>query len=347
VVLAGHKVVAGGFHVRAGSPHAEVNALTAAGGRARGATLVVTLEPCNHTGRTGPCTEAILAAGITRVVIGAPDPNPHVAGGGAARLRAAGVEVVAGVMAAECAALNAGWAHWVATGRPFVTLKLATTLDGRIAARTGASQWITGPPARRRGHELRAESDAILVGAGTALADDPRLGVREIAALSDEAGPPLDPLRVLVDSRLSVPPAARLFARGDAGVVVATASPTAGGRAAAIKSTGATVWRLAGEDGRVDLAALIARLGSMTPRPVTRLLVEGGGEIAASLLRADLVDRVKLFMAPRFMGGDGLPAIAGLGVTHPDAAPRFVLDEAVRVGDDLELTLRPAGAAAP
>ncbi len=229
VVVRDGQIVGEGWHVRAGEPHAEVNALTDAGDAARGADLYVTLEPCCFTGRTGPCTEAVIAAGVRRVVVAAEDPNPRVAGGGVARLREAGLEVVEGVLDDASHALNEIFDHWVLARRPWVELKLATSLDGRIAAASGASRWITGAPARRRVHERRAALDAVMVGRRTASVDDPTLTVRDAPAPSG------DPIRVVVDSRLEVPLSARLYttASPDRPVVVGTAVDTTDPRAVA------------------------------------------------------------------------------------------------------------------
>ncbi|MGM0577481.1 MAG: bifunctional diaminohydroxyphosphoribosylaminopyrimidine deaminase/5-amino-6-(5-phosphoribosylamino)uracil reductase RibD [Myxococcota bacterium] len=343
VVVRDGVCVGEGFHVRAGGPHAEVHALREAGADARGADMYVTLEPCNHRGRTGPCTEAILRAGVARVILGAGDPNPQVCGSGVARLREGGVEVITGVLAEECHALNEIFEHWITTGRPLVVLKLAATLDGRIAARTGASRWITGPEARREVHRMRARLDAVMVGSGTALADDPRLTARGV---DDEAGG--DPLRIVVDSGLAVPTTARLFeGAGAPGVLVATARPDDDPGAEVRRSLGAEVWSLPSPDGRVDVTALIDRLGARIPRPVTSVLVEGGSGLATALLRAGRVDRLITFLAPRLMGSDGVPAVGSLGVDTPDEAPGFVVDRVRRVGADVEIVARPGQDGSP
>ena len=330
-------VVGEDFHERAGQAHAEIGALRAAGEDARGADLYVTLEPCCYTGRTGPCTEALIEAGVRRAFVGAIDPNPRVAGQGLDRLREAGIEVTHGVLGDVCTELNVVFNHWVTTGRPLVVLKLASTLDGRIASRTGASQWITSEPARRVVHAMRAHLEAVMVGRGTALADDPRLTVR------DAPCPGGQPIRVLVDSVLAVPVTARLFSQGDVPeVIVATALPSGDPRTEERRATGATVWSLPAADGRVDLAALIQRLGTHEPEPVTGLLVEGGAGLAAALVQADLVDRVHWFLAPTLMGADGHAAIGPLGVDTPDGAPRFRLLRTGLVGEDLEIVAIPA-----
>jgi diaminohydroxyphosphoribosylaminopyrimidine deaminase/5-amino-6-(5-phosphoribosylamino)uracil reductase len=337
VVVRDGGVVATGFHERAGGPHAEVAALAAAGALARGATVVVTLEPCCHTGRTGPCTEALIRAGVARVVVGAGDPNPRVAGGGIAALRAAGVEVEVGVLADECEAQNEVFRHWVVTGRPLVTVKLAQSVDGRIATSSGDSRWVSGAAARAEVHQMRAQHDAVMVGSDTALADDPRLTVRDAAA------PAGDPVRVLVDGRLRVPLGARLFDGAEAGgVVVGTAVAAGDPRAEERRARGVQVLSAAGglEGSRVDLRALLEQLGGLAPRPVTSLLVEGGGRLAGALVEAGLVDRLRVYVAPCVLGADGVPAIGALGLLTVQDAPRFVVDGVARVGEDVRLDLR-------
>ena len=338
VVVCGDGVVGEGWHVKVGEPHAEVNALHDAGEAARGADLYVTLEPCCFTGRTGPCTEAIIAAGIRRVVVAADDPNPRVAGGGVARLREAGIEVVEGVLGEASHRLNEVFDHWIMARRPWVELKLAISLDGRIAASDGQSHWITGAPARRRVHERRAAMDGVMVGRRTAALDDPLLTVRDAPA------PGGDPIRVLVDSTLRVPADAKLYTTVSAErpVVVATTVDPADPRAIALSNTGVEVWRLPGADGRVDLEALLGRLATREPKPVASLLVEGGGVLAASLVDAGLVCRLRLFIAPILLGGDATAALAGLGLIAPSAAPRWRIEGVAPVGDDIELTAVPA-----
>ncbi len=331
VVVKNGELVGEGFHERAGEPHAEVHALRAAREAARGATVYVTLEPCCFSGRTGPCTEALIEAGVARVVIGATDPNPRVSGAGVTRLREAGLEVTVGVLEEACWELNVVFNHWVTTGRPLVVLKLATTLDGRIAAASGESQWITGASARAEVHAMRAHLDAVMVGSGTALADDPRLTARDVEL------PGGQPVRVLVDGRLRVPRSAKLFA-SPGPVIVATTGASAADLES-LEITGAEVLTLPSDGEHIDLGALLDALGSHEPNPITGLLVEGGGGLSTALIEAGLVDRLHLFVAPTFMGGDGLAAIGSLGVTHPDEAPRFDVVQLNTVGDDLEIVL--------
>jgi diaminohydroxyphosphoribosylaminopyrimidine deaminase/5-amino-6-(5-phosphoribosylamino)uracil reductase len=343
VVVRGGRVVGHAVTAPGGRPHAETQALAMAGAAARGATAYVTLEPCCHQAVTPPCTDALIAAGVARVIVATADPDPRVDGGGIARLRAAGVVVETGLLGTEARELNAGFFSRIRAGRPLVTLKLATTLDGRIAARTGASRWITGEAARRAAHMLRGRHDAVLVGVETVLADDPDLTCRLPGFR------PTPAVRVVADSRLRTPPDARLvrttteaptwvLARGDAdpdragalrdrGVVVLDVPPNTPNGAPAVPSAG------------IDLAA---GLGALARRGITRVLAEGGGRIAASLLRADLVDRVAWFHAPGVMGGDGVPAAAALGVEHPAAMPRFVRERVSELGADLLIELRRA-----
>jgi diaminohydroxyphosphoribosylaminopyrimidine deaminase/5-amino-6-(5-phosphoribosylamino)uracil reductase len=327
VLVRGGRVVGEGFHHRAGAPHAEVEALRAAGGRARGATLYVTLEPCTHFGRTPPCVDALLPLRLRRVVIAMPDPNPRVRGRGIARLRRSGIPVVVGVGEDEARRLTAGYASRTLRGRPVVTLKLATTLDGRIAAPGGDARWITGAAARRLAHALRDVSDAVLVGAGTVRADDPRLTCRLPGGH--------DPVRVvLAGRRLALPPRARLLARrGPPTWVVAPAGAPAA-RVAALRGRGVEVLLLGGRNGRVPLRAVVHALGE---RGITSLLVEGGGTVAAAALRARVVDRLVLFVAPALLGGDAVAAVAPLGLRRVADAVRVDRLSVGRVGSDLVL----------
>ena len=321
-------VVGQGFHVRAGEAHAEVTALGEAGTLARGATLVVTLEPCAHQGRTPPCADAILAAGIERVVLGMKDPNPLVDGRGIERLRAAGVEVVVGAFERDCRALNPPYLKQLSTGLPWVTLKAMLTLDGRMASDRGESRGLGGDAEQRLCHRLRAESDAILVGIGTVLADDPRLTVRLARGRT--------PLRVVVDSSLRTPVDSRLVSSvGEAPVAVATTSADEA-RTAALESRGIEVWRFAPDAaGRVPLRPVLARLALEGRFAV---LAEGGSAIHTSLLREDLADAVAVGLAPRLMGGLRAPMFTGdLGRASLAEAIAIRNLAARRVGRDLWL----------
>lgn len=332
VVVAQGRVVGRGWHKRPGAAHGEAMALRAAGARARGATLYVTLEPCNHHGRTPPCTEAILASGVRRVVFGARDPNPLVRGGGAARLRRAGIEVLGGVERAACEELVAAFVSLVRRGRPLVTLKLAATLDGRLATRSGDSRWITGPTARRLVHRWRDEMDAVMVGIGTVLADDPRLTCRRRGGR--------DPLRVVVDSRLRTPPSALVLTKEAAPATLIASVISRGPKLTALRAGGATVLPLPSRGGRVSLRCLFAALGQ---RGVASVLLEGGPTLAAAALREGLVDRLYVFLSPRLIGGDGMPMLASLGVGRLRDAPRLRWVGAERVGDDWLLRAEPEG----
>ncbi|HEV8457512.1 MAG TPA: bifunctional diaminohydroxyphosphoribosylaminopyrimidine deaminase/5-amino-6-(5-phosphoribosylamino)uracil reductase RibD [Methylomirabilota bacterium] len=292
-----------GFHSRAGAPHAEIEALREAGGRANGATLYVTLEPCNHAGRTPPCVDALVGAGIRRVVAATADPNPQVRGGGANALRRAGVEVLVGCLESEARALNRVFFTAMERMRPHVTLKCAMTLDGKIAASDRSSRWITGEAARREAHRLRSECDAIVVGIGTVLTDDPALTVR-----LDPPGP-REPLRVVVDSRCRLPLTARLIASGDPGrVVVAVGDDAPGAHVEALVSRGVTVLQCKSREGHVDVSDLCGRLFGLDVRG---LLLEGGSELNWAFVEAGLVDRVAVFVAPILLGGAGAPTPVG------------------------------------
>ncbi len=324
VLVRDGQVVGEGFHAEAGGPHAEIMALAAAGERARGATLYVTLEPCNHHGRTPPCTRAIRNAGVARVVAGAVDPNPHVTGGGAGVLRAAGLEVTVGARGDEVRAQSRAFFTAMRRGRPHVTLKSAMTLDGKIAAQDGTSRWITGAEARAEAHRLRSESDAVVVGIGTALADNPALDVRL------EAPWPREPWRVVVDSQARLPARARVIGAGrPERAIVAVTDTAPPERVAALEAAGATVMACKSAQGRVDLADLAARLFALD---VIAMLVEGGAELNAGFLEAGLVDRVAIFLAPKLLGGATAPT--------PVGGPGRSLSQALRLARP---TVRPLG----
>ncbi|TWO69084.1 bifunctional diaminohydroxyphosphoribosylaminopyrimidine deaminase/5-amino-6-(5-phosphoribosylamino)uracil reductase RibD [Caenimonas sedimenti] len=314
-----------------GGPHAEVMALrdAAAAGRAvAGATAYVTLEPCSHQGRTGPCCDALAAAGIGRVVAALEDPNPLVAGAGFARLRAAGIEVVTGPGAAESRELNIGFFSRMQRGRPWVRLKVAASLDGTTALENGASKWITSPAARADGHAWRARAGAVLTGIGTVLEDDPRLDVREVAATRQ-------PMLVVVDSRLQLPVSATLLRVPDRAVLVYGAHEDAG-RAGPLRDRGAEVVLMPGPNGKVDLAALLRDLAA---REINELHVEAGHKLNASLLREGLVDEMLLYVAPLLLGpGRPLADLAPLADLRQ--AQAFDFQEATRVGPDLRLRAR-------
>ena len=338
VVFRGTRVLAAGTTRPPGGAHAEVVALRLAarrfGDRAlRGASLAVTLEPCCFRGRTGACTEAIVAARIRRVFVGCRDPHPRVSGRGVRRLRAAGVEVQEGVREEACRAHHAGFLSVCKRGRPYVSLKLASTLDARIATRTGESRWITGPEARRMVHGMRNRIDSIMVGSGTALADDPELSARRAERVVRR------PARVLVDSRLRVPVSARLYrSERESPTFVLTRRAARGRRAVA--ATGARLLDLPGGAGALDLDAGMRRLAE---EGLTTVLVEGGGQLAAALLRAGLVDEIHWLLAPKLLGQEGLPALGKLGVERLAQAVELGTWRSRRLGNDLYINAQLAG----
>ena len=329
------RVVGRGWTQPGGRPHAESEAIARAAAAARGSTAYVTLEPCAHHGRTPPCTDLMVRAGIARAVVAAVDPDPRVDGKGLALLRAAGIEVVLGCLEAEACRLNAGFFARMRLRRPQVGLKLATSADGRIASAGGDSKWITGAAARAEGHRLRLRHDAILVGSGTALADDPQLTCR-LPGL--EGG---SPVRVVLDRRLRLSPESALArsARRDP-LWLFTRTPAAPA-AQALRAAGAELHAVAEGAPAEQLAAMLAVLAG---QGITRLLVEGGAAIATAFLRAGLVDRLYLFDAPLLLGADGRPATLSLGIERLDAAPRWRRIEERRLGEDRLAVLEPVPA---
>lgn len=326
VLVSAGTVVGEGWHERAGEPHAEVHALREAGGAARGATAYVTLEPCSHHGRTPPCAEALVAAGVSRVVCAMQDPNPLVAGNGLAALRAAGIEVECGLMEAAARELNIGFVTRMTRGVPWVRSKIAASLDGRTALANGTSQWITGPAARRDVQHWRARSCAVLTGSGTVLADDPRLNVREVNAERQ-------PLRVVLDSRLRTPPQAAIL-RG--GALIYTAVADAAG-SAALQAQGAEVVMLAGADGQVDLSGV---MDDLARRGINEVLVEAGRTLNGALLQAGLVDELVLFLAPQLLG-DAARGLAELGeLTQLRQRVALQWQDVRQVGGDLRIVAR-------
>lgn len=326
VIVKEGQIIGQGWHRRCGGPHAEREALMDCVQSPSGATLYVTLEPCCHQGRQPPCTDAILEAGISRVVVGSMDPNPLVAGKGAAILRAHGVQVETGVLQAECDALDPAFFHYIRTKRPYVTMKYAMTLDGKIATRTGASQWITGEAARERVHQDRHANAAIMVGLGTVLADDPLLTCRI------EGG--RDPLRVICDTGLRTPLDSRIVRTAREVPTVLAVGPEGAERAAPYIAAGCQVWALPLRKGRIDLDALMDRLGQAE---IASVLLEGGGTLNWAMLEAGAVQRIQAYIAPKLFGGGGKSPVEGLGVALPDQAVRLKDLRMTPVGEDLFL----------
>ena len=330
VIASGAQVVAEGWHVRAGGPHAEADALTKAGEASRGATAYITLEPCCHAGRTPPCTAALIAAGIRRVIYGAADPNPRVNGGGELALKAAGIEVSGGLLAAESERLNLGFMLRMRRGWPLVRTKIAASLDGRTALDDGRSQWLTGEAAREDVQRWRARSAAILTGIGTVLADDPALNVREAGRAL-----PVQPLRVILDSRFRTPPGARVLEKpGDVLLLGAGADV----KRAALMAQGALVETTPLDAGRVDLAAMLRRLGELE---INEVWVEAGATLNGALLSAGLVDEVLVYLAASILGSSARGMFDIPPLTDLAARPELKLQSIRHVGDDLRLVYTP------
>lgn len=304
VVVSGGRIVGEGFHRKAGSPHAEVLALHAAGARAKHGTLYISLEPCSHTRkRTPPCVPAILAAGIRRVVVAMYDPNPRVNGKGLRRLKRAGVSITVGCMKQQAELLNDSYAYRMRMGRPLVALKMAMTLDGKTATADGESRWITGPNARRHAHSLRRQADAIMVGVNTVLTDNPQLTVRFGSRISRQ------PLRIIMYSTLKTPLSSRVLSnRLRHGTLIATTRRAPSARLARFRRSGISVLVLPSEQGKVSLRSCLRQLARME---INRLLIEGGSELAASVLRAGVVNRLHLYVAPRLLGGTNAKGVIG------------------------------------
>ncbi len=350
VIAQGEEIVGEGWHERSGEPHAEINALGAAGPKAAGATAYVTLEPCSHYGRTPPCVDALIAARLARVIFAVEDPNPRVSGRGAEALRRAGVAVEPGLLAAEAAELNPGFLKRMRTGRPWVRVKLAMSLDGRTALANGASQWITGPAAREDVQHWRARSSAILTGIGTVLADDPRLDVR----LPDPPSgrPRLQPLRVVLDARLQTPPGAKILTVGGTVLIMTAADQSAAevelaSRRAVLVERGAVIEELPASETstavtagglRLSLPDMLDRLGE---REINELWVEAGPRLAGALLRQMLVDELILYVAPKLLGPQARPLVEMSELRSLPEAPNFTVVESGQIGDDVRLRLRP------
>ncbi|MBI9084745.1 MAG: bifunctional diaminohydroxyphosphoribosylaminopyrimidine deaminase/5-amino-6-(5-phosphoribosylamino)uracil reductase RibD [Desulfobacterales bacterium] len=328
VVVNRGEVVGRGYHQAAGTPHAEVHAIDDAGPKAQGATLYVTLEPCNHTGRTPPCTEKILASGINRVVMAMEDPNPGVRGGGGEFLVSQGVSVVRGVCEARARRLNEVFVKYITSGLPFVVVKCAATLDGRIATRTGDSRWVTGEAARRRVHRMRHALDAILVGVGTVISDDPSLTTR----LPDIKG--RDPVRVILDTRLSIPENARVLRLdSSAETLIFCGDQASADKRRLIQKSGARVLTAPVSHGRINVKALMPLLAEAG---ITSVLIEGGSRVIASALAAGVADKVSFFYAPKILGGDdGVPVCRGPGAGLMSDCLQLRHTRVERLGDDI------------
>lgn len=333
VLVKAGRVISTGYHARLGGPHAEAVALRVAGARAKGATLYSTLEPCDHHGRTPPCSDAIIAAGVKRVVYASSDPNPLVNGKGVRRLRAAGVEVVAHVLRRAADSLNQPFLKAMRTGLPWVTAKAAITLDGKLATSTGKSKWISSDASRKVAHQLRDVVDVVVVGASTVLADDPQLTVR-LAKKGTR-----NPTRFVLDPYLRTSPRAKVYDTKAARTIVATLEAVDSPRAQALTKRGVEVWTMKGARGHIALEPVLRRL---VKEGALHVLVEGGAGVHQSFLEAGVVDEVVLFMAPKLFGHGGLTWSGALGVKNPSAALQFEALDAVRVGPDLIVTARRA-----
>ena len=330
VVVRDGNIVGEGWHVRAGEPHAEVHALRAAGNLARGATAYVTLEPCSHFGRTPPCANALIEAGVARVVAAMTDPNPLVAGQGLARLQAAGIETASGLLQAEAETLNIGFVSRMTRGKPWVRLKAAASLDGKTALSNGQSQWITGPEARQDGHRWRARACAILTGIGTVRDDDPQLNVRDVDTTRQ-------PIRIVVDSQLALSPEARLLHPGSGGPVWVIAAQDEPTRSARLRAAGAEVFFMANAAGKVDLPALMQWLGG---RGINELHVEAGFKLNGSLLREGCVDELLLYLAPSLLGDDASGLFNLPALTRLSEQRRLHWQDIRQVGADLRILAR-------
>jgi diaminohydroxyphosphoribosylaminopyrimidine deaminase / 5-amino-6-(5-phosphoribosylamino)uracil reductase len=335
VVVRGGRVVGKGYHTRAGAPHAEAVALAQAGARARGAVLYVNLEPCCHFGRTPPCVDAIVDAGVREVVASMRDPDPRVRGRGFRALRAAGVRVRSGSLLRAARRLNEEFVRRAAAGRPFVTLKAGMSLDGRIATRSGESKWITSPRARAEGRELRLEHDAVMVGVNTVLSDDPRLTVRGGRGARADHPEAARPVRVVLDARLRTPPRARLLSNGGPPVIVMTLRGASAARRRRLERRGALVIEAPGRNGRIAVGQALRELSR---RGIASVLVEGGSEVLGALLDARLADRVVLFVSGRLLGGRGaVPVFGGRGTARLRHAARMDRITVRPVGPDFRI----------
>lgn len=326
VIVKDGVIVGEGFHAKAGEPHGEPLALKAAGGKARGADLYVTLEPCSHHGRTPPCVDALIAAGVKRVVAALEDPNPKVSGRGLAKLRDAGIAVETGLMAAEASVVHRGFLSRMTRGRPFVTLKAGMSLDGRTAMASGESQWITGAEARADAHRLRSEAGAVLTSSATVIADDPQLTVRDFPTTRQ-------PDRIVLDTSLRAPASAKVWKSGARRVALAVRP--AADRLEALRNAGVEVELVGAKDGHVDLTSALAALGRME---INAVLVEAGPTLSGALLATNLVDEVVLYVAPSFLGGDARALATIPNLSKLADRLKFQFTDVAKVGDDLRIT---------
>lgn len=341
VIVSKGRIVGRGYHAKAGLPHAEILALKEAGRKAGGSTLYVNLEPCNHFGRTPPCTEAIIESGIEKVIVAGKDPNPLNYGQGISRLKSAGVEVTTGILEDKAKRLNEAFSKFITREEPFITMKTALSLDGKIATGRGESKWITGKEARQYVQQLRREADAILVGINTVIKDDPRLTLRNKGR---RKGYQKQPLRVVVDSRARIPLKAKVL-QGPAGTMVATTRYADKAKIESLEKKGIKVLIVGSKKGKVDLVKLMRELGKAD---VVNLLIEGGGEINASALASRLVDKIIFFFAPRIIGGrEATPAVGGKGIKKLSQAITLSDLTVQKVGDDLMVEGYPCYAEQP
>lgn len=333
VIVKNGRIIGKGYHKKAGLAHAEINAMKQAGVRARGADMYVTLEPCNHFGRTPPCADAIIKAGIKRVYVGMKDPNPLIHGAGIRHLRNAGIKVVTKILEKECADINRPYIKHITTQKPLVTLKLASTIDGKVATVSGESRWITSKEAREFVHTMRAHADAVMVGLGTVLKDNPELTVRLIKGKN--------PVRIVVDSGLKIPLSAKVLNPKKGDVIIATtkgrgqkseARSQRNKKIKTLKAKGAEVLMLPSKMGEVDLIALMKELGK---KEITSLIVEGGSRLAASAIKEGIVDKIAVFYAPKILGKEGLPMIGGLGIKRLKDAIGLSELKCRKVGEDI------------
>ncbi len=336
VIVRDGKVVGTGWHKKAGGPHAEIHALEMAGHLAQGADVYVTLEPCCHTGKTPPCTQALIRAGVGRVVAGMADPNPKVGGGGLKELKAAGIQVVCGVLEDDCRDINRPFIKHVTTGMPYVTYKCAMTLDGKVATATGASRWISCEDSRTYVHRMRAHMDAIMVGVDTIIADNPELTVRHVLGQN--------PLRVVVDSTLRTPETVKVLSdQNTANTLIATIETNPQAHLRYLKQ-GTTVLVCEQDQGRVSMEDLMFKLGEMG---IQSILLEGGGRLAGSMLESGLIDEFVFFLAPKILGSDGFSPFNLVGKTSMDQAYRLNIIHVGRSGSDIAVHARPEASCSP